>query len=152
LNAGKGGTIVIICVQLELFPALSVIIKVLVIVPPHSSPIRVPSLHDANAVNGQLSLTVALAPSHGGIAALHSTIMLDGHMITGASVSLIVTVKEHIAIFPEASVPVQFTVVDPTGKKLPEEGEQVLPGLGSQLSEIPTINVTVAPHNPSSFG
>nr|WP_255287939.1 hypothetical protein [Bacillus cereus] len=42
----------------------------------------------------------------------------------GGSVSFTVMVKEHIAVFPDASVAVQVTGVVPTGKKDPEAGEQ----------------------------
>ena len=45
-----------------------------------------------------------------------------------------VTVKEHVAVFPTASVAVHVTVVVPSGKTDPEAGTQtvVVPG---QLSE-----------------
>jgi hypothetical protein len=60
--------------------------------------------------------------------------MLSGHVMVGFSVSLIVTLKEHVAVWPEASVAVQFTVLTPLGKVEPETGlhAAVTPG---QLSE-----------------
>ena len=60
--------------------------------------------------------------------------MLAGQGIRGGSSLIIVTVKEHIVVLPEASVAVQVTGVVPIGKKDPDAGEQtdVTPG---QLSE-----------------
>nr|WP_242660457.1 hypothetical protein [Bacillus luti] len=50
--------------------------------------------------------------------------------MVGGSVSFTVTVNEHVAVFPDASVAVQVTGVVPTEKKDPEAGEQekVTPG------------------------
>jgi hypothetical protein len=45
--------------------------------------------------------------------------------ICGASVSLTLTVNEHIAVLPDVSVAVQVTVVMPTGKNTPGAGEQI---------------------------
>ncbi len=61
-----------------------------------------------------------------------------GHgVIVGASVSLTVTVKLQVEVFPELSAAVQVTVVVPFGNVDPDAGEHVtvtaLPGLG-QLS------------------
>ena len=53
-----------------------------------------------------------------------------------------VTVKEPVELLPLASVAVQVTVVAPTGKPLPEAGEQETTGDGSQLSVAVTENVT----------
>ena len=47
-------------------------------------------------------------------------------MMTGFSVSVTVTVKLHVAVFPEVSVAVQLTVVVPFGKAVPEAGEQLV--------------------------
>nr|WP_252285716.1 hypothetical protein [Priestia megaterium] len=44
------------------------------------------------------------------------------------------TVKEHVEVFPAASVAVQVTVVVPTGKKEPEAGVHIAVTPG-QLSE-----------------
>ena len=50
--------------------------------------------------------------------------------MVGFSVSLTVTVKLQVAVFPEASVAVQVTVVVPLGNSEPEGGLQatVAPG------------------------
>jgi hypothetical protein len=51
--------------------------------------------------------------------------ILEGQPIsTGFSLSLTVTVKEHWAVSPPASVTVQETVVVPLGKAVPVLGEQ----------------------------
>lgn len=47
--------------------------------------------------------------------------MLEGQVMLGACVSLIVTVNEQLGPAAEP----QFTVVVPTGKKLPVDGEHV---------------------------
>ncbi len=58
------------------------------------------------------------------------------------------TVNEQEAVLPDASVAVEFTVVVPTGKTLPDAGTEttVTPG---QLSEGVTVKFTswAAPHN-----
>ena len=50
------------------------------------------------------------------------TVMSAGHSIVGFSVSLTVTVKEQLAVLPDASVAVLVTVVVPFGKVEPEGG------------------------------
>jgi hypothetical protein len=49
---------------------------------------------------------------------------LAGQVTTGFSVSFTVTLNEHVAVFPEASVAVQVTLVVPNAKVLPDAGEQ----------------------------
>jgi hypothetical protein len=51
--------------------------------------------------------------------------MFDGQRIVGGVESRMVTVKEQLAAFPEASLAVQLTVVVPTEKVEPEGGVQV---------------------------
>ena len=65
------------------------------------------------------------------------TVMLDGHAIAGAWVSLTVTENEHDAELPDGSVAVQVTVVVPTGKNEPAAGEQETVVWPPQLS-VPT--------------
>src|SRR5262245_51097873 len=67
---------------------------------------------------GQLSLTtgaayVTTAEHWPGVA---GTVISAGHVIDGGCVSLTVTVNEHAAVLPEASVTVQLTVVVPLEK------------------------------------
>ena len=61
------------------------------------------------------------------------TAMFAGQTIDGACVSLTVTVNEHEAVFIDASVVVQVTVVVPTGKVDPDAGEHTVDAPG-QLS------------------
>ena len=58
-----------------------------------------------------------------------------------------VTVTEKIAIptFPNASDAVQVTIVVPTGKLEPEDGEQVGPTVTPMSSDAVTLNVTARP-------
>ena len=78
------------------------------------------------------------------------TVMSAGQVMVGFSVSLTVTLKLHVAVFPTASVAVQVTGVIPTAKKLPPIGEQlaVTPG---QLSFAVGLKLTMAPHWPGSL-
>jgi hypothetical protein len=57
-----------------------------------------------------------------------------GQVIDGGCVSLTVTVNEHVAVLPEASVTVQVTVVVPTAKVEPDAGEQIGDPTPGQLS------------------
>lgn len=61
-------------------------------------------------------------------------VVLDGHVIVGACVSLTITVKLHIAVFFDESVAVHVTVVVPLLKLDPDAGEQATVGAGLQLS------------------
>lgn len=48
-----------------------------------------------------------------------------GQLITGAWLSTTVTVNEHVAVLPAASVALNATAVTPTGKDEPEVGPAV---------------------------
>ena len=76
-------------------------------------------------------------------------VMGAGQVMAGGSVSLTVTVKVHVAVFPDASVAVQVTVVVPFGKAEPEAGEQLVVTPG-QLSLAAGAKVTTAEHWPGS--
>ena len=99
---------------------------------------------------GQLSLPVALklttAPQ--APASLHTVIGFGSESV-GDSQSLTVTVNEHCAELPAASVTVEFTVVVPTGKTEPEAGEETTEK-PAQLSAPFTAKVTTAPQVPAS--
>ena len=69
-----------------------------------------------------------------------------GQFINGNCVSFTLTIKEQLALLPAASVAIAFTVVCPTGKKLPETGVAV--AVAPQLSVAVTLKVTIAPHCP----
>ena len=47
------------------------------------------------------------------------TVMLEGQVMVGFSLSLTVIVNEQLAVFPDASVARYVTVVVPTGKDAP---------------------------------
>jgi len=47
-------------------------------------------------------------------------------VITGACVSFTVTVKVQVALLPQASVAVTYTLVVPTGNVLPDAGIDVM--------------------------
>jgi hypothetical protein len=59
-------------------------------------------------------------------------------------------VNVQLEVLPAASVAVQVTVVVPTGKNVPDAGEQttVTPG---QLSVAVAVKVTMAPHSSGSL-
>ena len=54
------------------------------------------------------------------------TVMSPGHVATGASVSLTVTVNEHVSALPAASEAMQVTVVAPAANVEPDAGVQVI--------------------------
>jgi hypothetical protein len=82
------------------------------------------------------------------VALVASFAKLAGTLTTGAVVSRTVTVKLFEPVLPPASCAVQFTVVVPTAKVLPEEGAQLVATLPSTLSLAEAENVTDAPLAP----
>ena len=68
-----------------------------------------------------------------------------GGVVSATSSKLIVTVNVPVPVFPAASDAVQVTVVVPTGKLEPEDGEQVGPEVTPTSSDAVTVNVTVLP-------
>ena len=77
--------------------------------------------------------------------ALVLVVVLAGHVIVGACISLTVTVKLHIAVLLDESVAVQVTVVVPLLKVDPDAGEQATVGAGVQLSvAVGGVKVTTA--------
>src|SRR5712692_6008455 len=75
--------------------------------------------------------------------------MFAGAVIVGGSLSTMVTVKEALAVLPEASMAEPLTVVVPIGKALPEGG-LVLVVTPGQLSLAVNANVTSAEGWPRS--
>ena len=55
------------------------------------------------------------------------------------------TVKLHVAVLPDASAAEQLTTVTPVGNVLPDAGEQLTVGFGSQLSLAVALKLTIAP-------
>jgi hypothetical protein len=108
-------TTVTVCVQVLVFPELSVTVHVTVVTP-------------TGKVAGALLLTEAtpqLSPVVGvprfTPVAVHPELVvvfiLDGQVIVGGTISVTVTVCVHEAVFPELSVIVQITLVTPNGKE-----------------------------------
>ena len=99
---------------------------------------------------GQLSLTVGAAYV---ITAEHcpapaACVMLAGHVIEGACVSLIVTVNEQVAELLDASITEQLTVVVPFGKVEPDGGVHTGVPTPGQLSVAVGVKLTTAEHWP----
>src|SRR6266852_2614584 len=74
--------------------------------------------------------------------------MLAGRVSAGGVVSWTVTVKVPFAVLPWVSVAVQFTVVLPSAKVLPEAGEQLGVTEPSTVSLAVAVKVTAAPLGP----
>src|SRR5207249_7579096 len=75
------------------------------------------------------------------------TLILAGQVMTGASLSLTVTVKLQVALLPWPSLALQFTVVGPRAKLLPLAGMQVTVAV-PQLSVAVTAKVTLLAQVP----
>src|SRR5206468_3672976 len=115
--------------QLAVLPCASVAVLVTVVVPT-AKLVPLAGLLDT-VTPGQLSVAVTLNVTlleHAPAAAL--TARLLEQVITGACVSLTVTVKLQLALLPCASVAVLVTVVVPTAKLVPLAGllDTVTPG------------------------
>src|SRR5210317_2038807 len=78
-----------------------------------------------------------------------------GHVKSGLSVSIIVTVKLHSEVFPAASVAIKVFTVVPTGNNDPLAKPAVCSKntIGNAQLSVTTGSayVTTAPHSPSSF-
>ena len=68
-----------------------------------------------------------------------------GGVVSTISSKLIVTVNVPVPVFPAASDAVQVTVVVPTEKLEPEDGEQVGPEVTPTLSDASTVNGITLP-------
>jgi hypothetical protein len=134
--------------QLSVLPAASDAVQSTVVVPTE----KVEPLAGAQTTltPGQLSVAVAVKVT----TALHwagsvFTSTFAGQTMPGFSASVTVTVNEHAAVLPLASVAVQFTVVCPRGNGTPLGGTHATVASG-QLSEIVGVKETVAVHWPAS--
>ena len=72
-------------------------------------------------------------------------IVITGGVVSAAPSKVTVTVNVPVPTFPAASDAVQVTVVVPTGKLEPEDGEQVGPEVTPVSSDAVTLNVIVLP-------
>jgi hypothetical protein len=76
------------------------------------------------------------------------TVISEGQLMDGCSLSFTMTLKEHDEELPELSVDTEVTVVIPRGKKDPEAGVETT--FVVQLSDELIKKVTIAPHAPKS--
>ncbi|MCI0745299.1 MAG: hypothetical protein L0Y58_07830, partial [Verrucomicrobia subdivision 3 bacterium] len=104
--------------QLFVFPLASVAVQVTVLVPTAKFDPLAGS--QATSTPEQLSLAIASKVTVRVQELVAFVTMLAGQPIDGGCVSLIVTVKLHSAVLPDASVAVQSTVVTPLAKVPPE--------------------------------
>ena len=135
---------VIVCVHVAVLPDASVAVHVTVVAP--SAYGSVPSLPELTP--GQLSLIVAepkLTPVAEQVPASVDTLTADGHVITGASLSVTVTVCVHVAVLPDASVAVHVTVVDPSAYGSVPSLLELTPGQLSLIVAVPKLT-PVAEH------
>ena len=77
-----------------------------------------------------------------------STVTSDGTVMTGAVVSLTVTMNEADPLLPRASLAVQFTVVGPSGKIVPLAGLHVGGTMPSMVSVADVVKVNAPPVAP----
>src|SRR6185369_17023384 len=86
-------------------------------------------------------------------ASLPFTIGVRQPLIVGFSVSLTVTVKLHVALFPAASLAVYVTVRTPTGNTLPLAGPAVcvIVTPGQLSAAVGAVQLTAAPQTPASL-
>jgi len=87
---------------------------------------------------------VKVAPA----ALVASTVTSDGTVMTGAVVSLTVTMNDAAPPLPRASVAVQFTVVGPSGKIAPLAGLHVAVTVPSTMSVADVAKLNAAPVAP----
>ena len=71
-------------------------------------------------------------------------VTLEGHTTLGACVSFTVTVKLLVAVLPDASVAVYTTVVVPTGKVLPDAGNELMVANGQLSVVVAAVQLTTA--------
>ena len=132
--------------HVEIFPAASVATEFTVVVPIGKT---LPEAGTDITFEVQLSFEVTLkfttAPQSLGSV---FTKMSAGQIIAGASLSITVTLNEHVEVFPSASVATEFTFVVPTGKTLPEDGFEIT--VEEQLSVEDTLKLTMAPQSFAS--
>jgi hypothetical protein len=132
-----GGTVsvtVILNVHVDMFPEPSVPVHVTVLTP-IGKVFPEAGMQLTETTPGQLSVPVAFVYETAASQSTGSafTEILAGHESTGASVSLTVTLNEHVAVFPAPSVAVHVTTVVPTANELPDAGEHSMAEPG-QLS------------------
>ena len=135
--------------QFAVWLEVSVAVQVTVVVP--FAKVEPEAGTHAVTTPGQLSVAVAVnvttavhTPGAAGVE------MFAGQVMTGFSLSLIVTVKVHVLVLLEASVAVQVTVVTPFGNEVPDAGTHAAVGPGQLSVGVGVVYVTVAEHNPGA--
>jgi hypothetical protein len=121
---GSSSTTVTVCWHCAVLPEVSITVQVTVVTPlgkVAGASFTMLATAQLSAVVGEPSVTPLAAQKPGSV----PTDTKGGHVIVGASVSLTVTLKTQFAVFPLASVPMQFTAVVPSGKLEPLAGVQV---------------------------
>ncbi len=138
---------VIVCEQVAVRPAASVARYVLVITYLLTQVCAlITSLTWVTTTPGQLSVAVTAVVLTAGTEPAQPTVTFAGQVMDGACASVTITLKVQVAIFPDASVAVTVTGVDPFEKELPEAGS-VVTVTPTQLSVATGAgNVTIAAH------
>jgi hypothetical protein len=145
MTGGVVSTTVTVKLHEELLPLASVAVQVTVVVPIRKV-LPDAGVQTTTGFGSQISLAEAEKLTAAPAGLVHSTpLMLAGHVMTGGVVSTTVTVNEQLAELPLKSLAVHVTVVVPMRNVLPETGEQVITGFGSQISLAIARNVTAAP-------
>ncbi len=101
--------------QLALFPLLSVAVQLTVVVP-RGKLLPDAGRHEADLMpleSDVVGLNVGLIS---GVPEVGDELMGDGQVITGATVSVLFTLKRHVAVLSPKSVATHVTVVFATGK------------------------------------
>ena len=120
------------CVQVAVFPWMSVTVQVTVVVPkvntdgPLFVTLRTPQLSPVTGAPSETPLAVHFPGSL-------FTVTAGAHVIVGFSVSITVTCCVQVAVFPWMSVTVHVTVVVPTGKT---EGALLVTEATPELSDV----------------
>ena len=123
---------------LALFPCASVAVQVTVVAP-KGNVLPEAGLQLTATLPSTMSTALAVKVTTAPAALVASTVILAGTMSIGGVVSRTVTVKLPWAVLPCASVAVQFTVVAPMAKVLPEAGVELTATLPSTRSVAPAL-------------
>ena len=150
MSAGRlrtGGVVsftVIVKVPVLWLPEASVAVQ-LTIVTPTAKAAPEAGAQTTDGAGSAMSVAVALKLTGVPAGLVASTVMLAGTVRVGGVVSTMVILRVLVVALPEASVPVQLTIVIPRGKVSPEVAEQTRTGAGSMLSTKVGWNVTTLP-------
>jgi hypothetical protein len=133
--------------QVELLPASSVAEQLTVVVP-NAKALPEAGVQPSDAILPQTAVADGVYVVVAEPLPVHSRVRLAGQERTGGSEAWTVTWKLHDELLPAPSVAVQFTVVVPSPKLVPDGGVQEMAGLGSQASVAVAVKFVVAPPLP----